>query len=436
MQKKFILLGLKNRALGRDFFKAVLDSLERYSIDLTHIDYVRLRFETPHTKTWFVFEKDRSQWYDGIRADAIFGSQWKTLLDRATKDTYIAHGKGTGLVEYICKVEKEASESYKALEIGHALHEGYLAGLNTRDNGVFNAAERLAFNSTTDKCVADMYPPTLFMKPLTELEKRLYRQMLNATYGKYGTFSSKPRKLDPALFNNEEIKPLANDKNPDGLRTSFPVIDEWDSYKNCVTPEKWPKVNPYLYTKNEIDRQLIYALGRGNGKSTMCLKELLKDFEKKKGVKTMDAVTNDLIMNKNAQLTTEHGTMPVRIDELEIKTRLGGDKEVYFEGHMVYPTLNDIIDRRVDYFKSKPSKLPGIKTVHFSGPVTAVIWADKTKTIVRANDGEFIDYEKGLAMAIAKKALGTNESGSNYYDIFKKYLPKPEIEEEAEEVTE
>ena len=71
-------------------------------------------------------------------------------------------------------------------------------------------------------------------------------------------------------------------------------------------------------------------------------------------------------------------------------------------------------------------KLPGIKTVHFSGPCTVVIWEDKTKTIVRCKDNDMIDYEKGLAMAIAKKALGTNKSGSNYYDIFKKWLPKEE----------
>jgi hypothetical protein len=83
-----------------------------------------------------------------------------------------------------------------------------------------------------------------------------------------------------------------------------------------------------------------------------------------------------------------------------------------------------------DRIKSRQKKLPDIKNVHFSGPVTAVIWEDKTKTIVRCKDGEVPDYEKGLAMAIAKKALGTNKSGSNYYDIFKKWLPKPEVEEE------
>ena len=77
--------------------------------------------------------------------------------------------------------------------------------------------------------------------------------------------------------------------------------------------------------------------------------------------------------------------------------------------------INDRVNRR---------KLPGIKNVHFSGPCTIVIWEDRTKTIVRCNEGDVLDREKGLAMAIAKKALGTNKSGSNYYDILKQWLLK------------
>ena len=83
--------------------------------------------------------------------------------------------------------------------------------------------------------------------------------------------------------------------------------------------------------------------------------------------------------------------------------------------------------------RARRRRVPDIKNVHFSGPVTAVIWEDGTKTIVRCQEGNVLDPEKGLAMAIAKKALGTNKSGSNYYDIFKKYLPKPEVEEVAED---
>lgn len=94
----------------------------------------------------------------------------------------------------------------------------------------------------------------------------------------------------------------------------------------------------------------------------------------------------------------------------------------------LHATMQEINDRN-----KRRSKLPGIKNVHFSGPVTAVIWEDGTKTIVRCQGDNVQDPEKGLAMAIAKKAFGTNKSGSNYYDIFKQWLPKAEVAEEEKQ---
>ncbi len=64
------------------------------------------------------------------------------------------------------------------------------------------------------------------------------------------------------------------------------------------------------------------------------------------------------------------------------------------------------------------SLLPGIVKVIFNDPATVVIWEDGSKTVVKCNCESF-DPEKGLAMAIAKKALG-NEG--NYYETFKHVL--------------
>lgn len=66
---------------------------------------------------------------------------------------------------------------------------------------------------------------------------------------------------------------------------------------------------------------------------------------------------------------------------------------------------------------------PEITNVEFNPPLTVVIWSDKTKTFVRAQDDEPFDPEKGLAMAIAKKFLGNN---GGYFDEFKKWLKKNE----------
>ena len=61
-----------------------------------------------------------------------------------------------------------------------------------------------------------------------------------------------------------------------------------------------------------------------------------------------------------------------------------------------------------------------IKDVIFNDPATIVFWMDCTKTVVKSQDGEKFDPEKGLAMAISKKALGNNKS--NYYNEFKRWL--------------
>lgn len=62
-----------------------------------------------------------------------------------------------------------------------------------------------------------------------------------------------------------------------------------------------------------------------------------------------------------------------------------------------------------------------IKNVIFNEPATVVYWDDGDKTVVKCGKGEQYDPEKGLAMAISKKALGNR---GNYFNEFKKWLPK------------
>ena len=56
--------------------------------------------------------------------------------------------------------------------------------------------------------------------------------------------------------------------------------------------------------------------------------------------------------------------------------------------------------------------------VIFNDPATIVFWKDGTKTVVKAVYEPF-DKEKGLAMAIAKKALGNK---GEYFNVFKKFI--------------
>lgn len=60
-----------------------------------------------------------------------------------------------------------------------------------------------------------------------------------------------------------------------------------------------------------------------------------------------------------------------------------------------------------------------IKKVIFNPPATIIIWDDNTKTVVKAQEDEPYDPEKGMAMCIAKHIYG--DSGS-YYNIFSEWL--------------
>ena len=75
-------------------------------------------------------------------------------------------------------------------------------------------------------------------------------------------------------------------------------------------------------------------------------------------------------------------------------------------------------------YGKKPRLVPRIKNVIFNDPATIVFWSDNTKTVVKAQNEPF-DPEKGLAMAICKKALGNKY---NYYNEIKKWLSKEKNE--------
>lgn len=64
--------------------------------------------------------------------------------------------------------------------------------------------------------------------------------------------------------------------------------------------------------------------------------------------------------------------------------------------------------------------MPKIEKVIFNPPATIVKWKDGTKTIVKCQDGDEFDWEKGLAMAYVKRAFNNERT---YYGLFKKNEP-------------
>ena len=117
----------------------------------------------------------------------------------------------------------------------------------------------------------------------------------------------------------------------------------------------------------------------------------------------------DYIDNRNFLL----GIREIRMNEVSING--------INYGNILWVHPEDIIIANDRYKAEKSYNLgTSIKNAIFNNPATIVLWSDGSKTVVKSHFDDY-DPEKGLAIAIAKKALG-NEG--NYYNVFKKWLPK------------
>lgn len=88
---------------------------------------------------------------------------------------------------------------------------------------------------------------------------------------------------------------------------------------------------------------------------------------------------------------------------------------------------NDIMHR----FNGVSAIFPDIKNVIFNPPATIVLWSDNSKTVVKVQDGDEFDPEKGLAMAIVKRMNGNT---GKYCEIFKKWIPWVKVEIDYPEI--
>lgn len=102
----------------------------------------------------------------------------------------------------------------------------------------------------------------------------------------------------------------------------------------------------------------------------------------------------------------------------------------YVKGSNKSPSANKEAAERSYYMHYDIRRF--IKKVKFNPPATIVFWTDNTKTVVKCK-GEDYDPEKGLAMCICKKVLGDK---GNYYEVFKKWLPKEDDSDVVQKVLE
>lgn len=111
--------------------------------------------------------------------------------------------------------------------------------------------------------------------------------------------------------------------------------------------------------------------------------------------------------------------------DIDISTK-GVDTFEHTSSKLIKQTLNSMYGspiQRIAYTKFYDPDPMSIEKVIFNDPATIVFWKDGSKTVVKAENEPF-DEEKGLAMAISKKALGNK---GNYYDTFKEHIPESPI---------
>ena len=154
---------------------------------------------------------------------------------------------------------------------------------------------------------------------------------------------------------------------------------------------------------------------------------ILDDFSKAYGV-TIELIEDSLNqmpeliirdscnrwVSRHKLVTQTHAELASILDQVKRKYNL--EVENYIRAYELDLSL-------YPYFKPNTTKLPEIKDVIFNEPATIIIWKDGTKTVVKCQEGEGYDPEKGMAMAISKKALGNK---GNYCEVFKKWLPEEE----------
>lgn len=117
-----------------------------------------------------------------------------------------------------------------------------------------------------------------------------------------------------------------------------------------------------------------------------------------------------------ASMTVGDYTVPISIEEIVMEEHPYGTQELNMRC-----TIMEYLEKKAVISSSnhKPNTIPTIKNVIFNDPATIVFWSDDTKTVAKTHPGDKFDPEKGLAMAISKKALGNK---GDYYKMFDKWL--------------
>lgn len=153
--------------------------------------------------------------------------------------------------------------------------------------------------------------------------------------------------------------------------------------------------------------------------------ESIITYAQKKGYHLKLEVINNAIDGDSIYLCLNRGTFTI------LQRSFNEDS---LRGIICIPAyLMSIVKDVIRHAERRPSlgitkTCPSIERVLFNDPATIIFWSDGTKTVVKAQNNEPFDPEKGLAVAISKKFLGNK---GNFNNVFKKFLSEYEDKEET-----
>lgn len=211
------------------------------------------------------------------------------------------------------------------------------------------------------------------------------------------------------------------------ISTNSPYIDT-DVFPRSIMTEACEEA--YQYWKRDVEDTARY--GCNGVKKLINAYDKEKENEMKELLRIVRKEVDDMAERYGLSMSTEYNyasdKMMVTCGKVT-RARVLSDK-IFIHNLRVKTAgeVLEIIERwLVDEFDINPDRnpvlVPAIKNVIHNDPATIVFWADNSKTVVKCQDGDIYDPEKGLAMAISKKAFGNR---GNYCEVFKKWLPEEE----------
>lgn len=218
--------------------------------------------------------------------------------------------------------------------------------------------------------------------------ERVYRKDL----GVYKFTIKKNGNLLTADFNYPEISDW-DYKNERMLEFLNKIVDEFEErYSN----NQWPKENPHISKGENSMNSIRWKVTSININGySYASPEITVELN---GVLDPDI---------DEYFGTEHINADDIAKELETKMNRSDDK-----------VHNPIFRRNGKTGYQYAFYQPEIKNVIFNDPATIVFWTDGTKTVVKCQEDDEFDPEKGLTMAITKKVYGNKGS---YCNVIKKW---------------